>query len=698
MSDRYWPTKRVSPELKNVFYGIDQTTNEGVVMKLIERENSSDSERNYRVRQEAEMLKELSHAAPHRIINFRDFYLNDEDQFVIVMERADCSVADILDQRLLSEDETKILMRAVLEGLHVIHKHYYCHRDIKPANLMLSDRNAFESLKIADFGICVPENGYSGLSGTKGTRGFMAPEVERKGTYGMPVDLWSAGAVAYKALLGKLAPVIPKQKGFMSRRQSMNFEGPPISEEAKDFLSKLLDSDPDARPTAEKALQHPWLNSPSHTTRSAPGSAAASPVDVIPQRLEGFDGWIQLMQPNGMVYFYNEQTGVTQWHHPGLSPSNSETRVNDDMTSNGTSPSSAQPAAESRQPKPARSDRPLPTVPSDPSITSSSGAYLEARTAESSSDNLSTSPSLSASPSPRRVRFNDDSKIEKERSPERGNLNYSTVFSAVSAFQAPTRSVSAAVSPRHAVSPPVNVEIIDAKTTITSETVDENVPLGAVYSVQNGGPEPLPAHKPVKKQSTLPPIPPISEQDQKAHVLDSDEVTSPSNLTSANTEALPISPATVIDEGSVTENSKWHKVKVLVETIYYFNVETGETVWNIAQTNPPQAIPPPPPPRSSVSSKPLRASKDVPSKPGTPTSPQTKLATSFKPVGGSNAPGSPSGPRKPPPSRAASTPSVEVRPVNGGKVSSVVGRSATTGPNVRTSAVSSTSKTVVGKK
>ncbi|KAI8849429.1 kinase-like domain-containing protein [Chytridium lagenaria] len=244
-SDRYWPQKRVSPDMPNVWYGLDQETNEPVVMKMTERENASDSERNHRVKQEATVLKDLSHAAPHRIINYRNFFLNDEDQFVLVMERAACTVGDVLDQRCLSEEETKVMIRAVLEGLQIIHKNYFCHRDIKPANLMLVDRNDLNGLKIGDFGICVSENGYSGLSGVKGTRGFMAPEVG-KGTYGRPVDIWSAGAVAFKALLGRVPPVIPKQKGFpFGRKSSLTFEGPPLSSEAKDFLSKLLDSDPE---------------------------------------------------------------------------------------------------------------------------------------------------------------------------------------------------------------------------------------------------------------------------------------------------------------------------------------------------------------------------------------------------------------------------------------------------------------------
>lgn len=32
-----------------------------------------------------------------------------------------------------------------------------------------------------------------------------------------------------------------------------------ISEEAKDFVSRLLERDPERRPTAKQALEHPWL-------------------------------------------------------------------------------------------------------------------------------------------------------------------------------------------------------------------------------------------------------------------------------------------------------------------------------------------------------------------------------------------------------------------------------------------------------
>lgn len=57
-------------------------------MKLFERESFSDGPiRDEKVLTEVKILKDLSRTYPSRIIQFIDFYANDENQLVLVMER-----------------------------------------------------------------------------------------------------------------------------------------------------------------------------------------------------------------------------------------------------------------------------------------------------------------------------------------------------------------------------------------------------------------------------------------------------------------------------------------------------------------------------------------------------------------------------------------------------------------------------------
>ncbi|KAJ3105213.1 hypothetical protein HDU97_008367 [Phlyctochytrium planicorne] len=624
-------------------------------MKLTERENSSDSERNYRVKQEAAILKELSHAAPDRIINFIEFFLNDEDQFVLVMERAQCSLQDIMDQRLLNEDDGKIVMKALLEGLNVIHKHYYCHRDIKPANLMLSDRDDLSSLKIADFGICVHENGYDGLSGIKGTRGFMAPEVQNKSSYGRSVDIWSAGAVLYKALLGKLAPVIGKPKGFMSSKRPITFEGPNISDDAKDLLSKCLDSDSSSRPTAEQALQHPWFSS---VNRSM--AQAESPAVVLPQFIEGFEGWIQLTQPNGVIYFFNQITGVTQWEHPSTTQPPTQLEV--------PTVSPSQPPSTEEEPKLSspRQSRPLPEVPMK---------GLDSHEPQGSATSLDVPPISSQpgsrSPSPRRVRFSDDN-IADEEPPKHDVRPLVNVMHIVNAFQAPARGVTSYLLPKD-----------------PAETTAPGLP--------DAEPSPTPAAMPLGQspaqtndlKSTGPPIPTkpphllgFLDSSTPLKSLDTTEVLSPTSKEPEISEN--IFPG-IIDDGAIPGKPNWRKVKIVTETIYYYDSETGQSVWSLDDTVV-SNVPPPPAPlvKSGSSDEVKRAVKStVTTKPrspasvvkGTAASPTSTSSLGVKAMEQKNAVA-----RKPSPSRGGSTPTVssETRP----PLKTVVSRSATTGSKI----------------
>ncbi|KAJ1563243.1 hypothetical protein HK405_000005 [Cladochytrium tenue] len=205
MPDRYWPLHRVAGQ-EDVWVARDEATGEEVVMKRMERETNSDYEElNQQIIQEAHTHKELAEACPERIIGYRNFYLDDEGYYCLIMDRADCTVSDLLQMRgCLAEQDAQVLVHALLEGLEFMHKRYILHRDLKPSNLFLVDRQDLNSLRLADFGISAEENGYSNVGGVKGTNGYMAPEVLKKTLYGRPVDMWSTGIITYQILRGRL--------------------------------------------------------------------------------------------------------------------------------------------------------------------------------------------------------------------------------------------------------------------------------------------------------------------------------------------------------------------------------------------------------------------------------------------------------------------------------------------------------------
>jgi serine/threonine protein kinase len=73
----------------------------------------------------------------------------------------------------LSESDIRIIMNGLLEALEFCHSHYICHRDVKPANLVLTHPQDYNSIKLADFGVCAEDNGFSNIGGMTGTKPYM---------------------------------------------------------------------------------------------------------------------------------------------------------------------------------------------------------------------------------------------------------------------------------------------------------------------------------------------------------------------------------------------------------------------------------------------------------------------------------------------------------------------------------------------
>ncbi|MGP8250805.1 MAG: serine/threonine protein kinase [Terracidiphilus sp.] len=120
-------------------------------------------------------------------------------QFVYeVMEYADEVLAEILPARPLSPDETREMLRPVLNALEYMQAHGYVHGRIKPSNiLVVNDR-----LKLS--GDCIALA--AGNSAARAETGaYDAPELGR-GTVSPAVDVWALGMTLVAALTQKPAP------------------------------------------------------------------------------------------------------------------------------------------------------------------------------------------------------------------------------------------------------------------------------------------------------------------------------------------------------------------------------------------------------------------------------------------------------------------------------------------------------------
>jgi len=83
-------------------------------------------------------------------------------------------------------------------------------------------------------------------------------------SYNSKCDIWSAGVITYILLSGMPPFNGQSDQEIMKkvRQGHFTFEDKcwtSISDNAKDFITKLLTYNQLDRPTAENALQHPWI-------------------------------------------------------------------------------------------------------------------------------------------------------------------------------------------------------------------------------------------------------------------------------------------------------------------------------------------------------------------------------------------------------------------------------------------------------
>ncbi|KAJ3328305.1 hypothetical protein HDU76_010193 [Blyttiomyces sp. JEL0837] len=144
-----------------------------------------------------------------------------------------------------------------------------------PENLLLSEKSASPKIMISDFGLSKIFNDDEVMKTACGTPGYVDPEVHRKKGYGREVDLWSIGVITYILLCGY--PPFYDQNNAVLFRQILSgryeFDRPwwdNISEDAKDFIRKLLVLDPRQRYDTKQALAHPFIVRHCGTAPAAP--------------------------------------------------------------------------------------------------------------------------------------------------------------------------------------------------------------------------------------------------------------------------------------------------------------------------------------------------------------------------------------------------------------------------------------------
>nr|CAD7201234.1 unnamed protein product [Timema douglasi] len=280
------------------------------------------------VEREIDIMRALQHP---RLIQLYDAFDNGKMMVLILelIEGGELFERVIDDDFILTEKSCTVFMRQICEGIEFIHQQNIIHLDMKPENILCLTRTG-NRIKIIDFGLARKLDPNKKLQVLFGTPEFVAPEVVNFDQIGFGTDMWSVGSVSPVSARGQqrscllnevdnrrfIFPHVQLKCGDVlvdspashapfaglglprvvqpSRLSGLSpFMGETdietmanvtiakydfddevfneISEDAKDFIKKLLLKDRDGRMTASQCVNHAWLKRPSRPEITADG-------------------------------------------------------------------------------------------------------------------------------------------------------------------------------------------------------------------------------------------------------------------------------------------------------------------------------------------------------------------------------------------------------------------------------------------
>ncbi|CBH15863.1 mitogen-activated protein kinase 1, putative [Trypanosoma equiperdum] len=272
-----------------VWCALDRVTKMKVAIKKVYDAfgNRQDAQRTYR---EVMLLStlQLDNIVPLlnviRSINGTDLYL--------VFELAETDLSVVLRHNIMESVQRQYVAYQIVYAVAGLHARGVIHRDLKPANVFL---NSDCNIKLGDFGLarCFnTQGGDNDLTEYIATRWYRSPEVLVKSTcYTTAMDMWAVGCILGELFTGsplftgnstlhQIGLIVaalgePSAEDLESLKSEETWplidslpaiDPDPLPErlskynaDAVDLICKCIVFDPNKRPTAREALQHPYF-------------------------------------------------------------------------------------------------------------------------------------------------------------------------------------------------------------------------------------------------------------------------------------------------------------------------------------------------------------------------------------------------------------------------------------------------------
>lgn len=216
-------------------------------VSLVINETNEIHQINYtRTMNEKTILEMVNH--PNIVKLYYAFQDNDKVYLILEYLSGGELFHHLAQERFMSEKNASYYIAQIILALRYLHiKLGVIYRDLKPENCML---NSLGNLVLTDFGLSKVSTTDAKNHSMTGTVQYMAPEILKQEPYSYSVDWWSLGCVAFDLLTGSPPFTGNNNKKIMdkiiSSKKTLKFPFY-LSLDAKDFLRKVLQPNPDKR-------------------------------------------------------------------------------------------------------------------------------------------------------------------------------------------------------------------------------------------------------------------------------------------------------------------------------------------------------------------------------------------------------------------------------------------------------------------
>ncbi|GBG25887.1 Protein kinase, putative [Hondaea fermentalgiana] len=226
-------------------------------LKTVHLRSSAEKDRAFELRH----LSRLSHP---NIVRLHEAFKHNPKTYLLSFELG--SGGDLLSRLQrdgpMEERRSADVLMQILSALQYLHFHNVIHRDIKLENFVFRFPESDEVM-LVDFGLAKLTDAKTVQTSEVGTIHYLSPEVIKR-SYSFPADIWSLGVVAYMMLTAKRPFRGTTDEQIVQRILACDVTYPDklwgnLSDGAQRFVKTLLNPEPSARPSAEKARGDRWI-------------------------------------------------------------------------------------------------------------------------------------------------------------------------------------------------------------------------------------------------------------------------------------------------------------------------------------------------------------------------------------------------------------------------------------------------------